>query len=286
MILYLPIEPCEPHPDNGILLRLENPDLPLKKLKLKKPSYVKTADQDAVDYSILSPYARHGPEYFLSKDSYQVLIQYAKYCPPLPHPQTTAPSPHYLSVTPRQARVTSPTTSMVRGTQPNRRPQQAAEVDSAYDEFIESDLDPWVAYVRRLVERSRYQREYMSGVRAPPYRYDAERQHLLPRHANAASTTYRSITTRAGGHSGSYPGAGPIEPSDWANFRKIAKVVFWMTLFALGSYGAYRGFCWVIATVRAGVHWVGQEIEFIKGKITFGWAEPGMSGIPSNAFPR
>ncbi|KAJ2995272.1 hypothetical protein NUW58_g1319 [Xylaria curta] len=68
---HLPIKPHKAHPDNGILLVLENPSI-----ELRKKSYVKTRDRRTILLASLQPYNRQGPEVFLSKKSYKILVQY------------------------------------------------------------------------------------------------------------------------------------------------------------------------------------------------------------------
>ncbi|EMR65969.1 hypothetical protein UCREL1_7058 [Eutypa lata UCREL1] len=78
---YLPIKPCNPHPDNRKLLVLED-----QTQRLRKNSYVKTKDQKVVTYANLRPYERKTPDvvFALSRKSYQDLIEYAEYSAPLP----------------------------------------------------------------------------------------------------------------------------------------------------------------------------------------------------------
>ncbi|KAL7621794.1 hypothetical protein AAE478_007293 [Parahypoxylon ruwenzoriense] len=82
---YLPIRPCRAHPDNGMLLSLAD-----DALELKKRSYVNTKKQHRIQFNSLRPYDYRGPEYILSRASYQALIEYANFSPPLPHPVSNA----------------------------------------------------------------------------------------------------------------------------------------------------------------------------------------------------
>ncbi|KAK7958064.1 hypothetical protein PG996_010494 [Apiospora saccharicola] len=77
---YLPIDPANVHPDNGMLLRLKNPLLPLR-----KKSYINTRSKHEIPFEILRPYQRNA-DFVLSKASYQDLIEYCGFQPPLPSP--------------------------------------------------------------------------------------------------------------------------------------------------------------------------------------------------------
>ncbi len=77
-IKYLPIRPCRPHPDHGKLLELEDPSL-----RLRKNSYVNTANRHTVPYQQLDPYERSGTVYALSRASFHELVEYAQCHVPL-----------------------------------------------------------------------------------------------------------------------------------------------------------------------------------------------------------
>lgn len=69
---HLPIEPCKPHPDNGILLKMAP-----QCQDLSKKSYIKTEKQFTVHLSILREYNRNKhSEYVLSDESYRELVRY------------------------------------------------------------------------------------------------------------------------------------------------------------------------------------------------------------------
>jgi len=74
-LAHLPIEPCSPHPDNGILLSLKG------NVFLQRNSYVKTENQHTLSFSILRRYDRSGKSFVLTNDSYQKLINYANFIP-------------------------------------------------------------------------------------------------------------------------------------------------------------------------------------------------------------
>ncbi|KAJ3580270.1 hypothetical protein NPX13_g303 [Xylaria arbuscula] len=71
---HLPIAPSKAHPDNGKLLFLKDPSY-----ELRKRSYVKTKNRHTILLASLQPYNRHGPEVFLSRQSYKVLVRHIQY---------------------------------------------------------------------------------------------------------------------------------------------------------------------------------------------------------------
>jgi len=73
-LVYLPIDPCEPHPDNGLLLRLQNPSNPLR-----QPCYVATDKQFRVASTALRPYDRPELDYRLNIQSYRILVDYIQF---------------------------------------------------------------------------------------------------------------------------------------------------------------------------------------------------------------
>jgi hypothetical protein len=74
-LAHLPIEPCSPHPDNGILLSLEG------NVFLHRNFYVKTENWHTLSFFILRSYDRSGKSFVLTNDSYQELINYVNFIP-------------------------------------------------------------------------------------------------------------------------------------------------------------------------------------------------------------
>ncbi|KAI1816880.1 hypothetical protein GGS20DRAFT_583076 [Poronia punctata] len=77
---YLPITPSQKHPDNGILLVLDDVSQ-----GLRKPSYVGLKNKYSIALASLRPYHHHhrvGPELRLSKRSYKVLVQRCRFTEP------------------------------------------------------------------------------------------------------------------------------------------------------------------------------------------------------------
>ncbi|KAK6866265.1 hypothetical protein PG995_002793 [Apiospora arundinis] len=96
---YLPIDPANAHPDNGKLLRLKNPLLPLR-----KKSYINTKSKHSISLEILRPYQCNA-DFVLSKASYQELIEYCGFQPPPPPPP---PSPLPKCIPPAFERTPAP----------------------------------------------------------------------------------------------------------------------------------------------------------------------------------
>lgn len=80
---HLPISPSTAHPDNGILLSLQN------NAELRKKSYIKTEYKYTINVASLDPYCRSGKGYKLKEISNKTLNAYIEFPPP-----TTHPSPH------------------------------------------------------------------------------------------------------------------------------------------------------------------------------------------------
>ncbi|KAJ2903635.1 hypothetical protein MKZ38_009578 [Zalerion maritima] len=84
---YLPIEPSRPHPDNGILLRLDE-----LSSQMQRSSYVQIKKQYTIAYIHLRECSQRRPErHVLSKASYRTLCRLAGYTAPSPAPRPVAP---------------------------------------------------------------------------------------------------------------------------------------------------------------------------------------------------
>ncbi|KAI1494922.1 hypothetical protein F5X96DRAFT_420645 [Biscogniauxia mediterranea] len=84
-IEYLPVKPCDPHPDNGILLKLSN-----HPSGMPRKTYVHTTDSRLVRLDMLRVFKPQGVELSLSPESYRQLADYAKFNAPAPRPQTVS----------------------------------------------------------------------------------------------------------------------------------------------------------------------------------------------------
>lgn len=91
---HLPIAPSKTHPDNGVLLILDDPSY-----QLRKKSYVKTRKRQSIRLASLQPYNRRGPDIFLSERSCQTLIQHIQFTePPYQLPPVILPPVRSISV--------------------------------------------------------------------------------------------------------------------------------------------------------------------------------------------
>ncbi|KAI2470176.1 hypothetical protein F4781DRAFT_185467 [Annulohypoxylon bovei var. microspora] len=235
---HLPIRPCNPHPDNGILLSLDDVSL-----ELRKKSYVKTKTHHRILLSSLRPYDRHGPEYALSRKSYHQLIQHAKFSPPIPHPSSnTVSSPRHV----QQPNPTMPITRERRG---------------SYGEYVSA--------LRGLDSPASPPRAQHSPITSPtPVRYTrttapSERDSLLPSHGYPR----QSYTSYPGSYPASSPGAHPAygyrpsaqagyrvpgtpEPSNRATFwKRLIRLLFFIVAFG-GAYLAYRCVGWLVGVAK------------------------------------
>jgi hypothetical protein len=81
--LHLPIEPSNPHPDNQVLLKLDD-----RSATLRKKSYIKTEKQYTISYGLLRKYDQRSTQnHFLSKASYRTLVEYVQFAMPTPLPK-------------------------------------------------------------------------------------------------------------------------------------------------------------------------------------------------------
>ena len=125
---HLPISPSPAHPDNGILLFLQN------SAELRKKSYIKTERKYTINVASLDPYCSSGKEYKLKESSNSILKAYINFIPPTTHPNlhseqfeqpfaqpsTSSPdvltAPHLPSWTTQQAPLQIPSRSYITAT--------------------------------------------------------------------------------------------------------------------------------------------------------------------------
>ncbi|KAI1155428.1 hypothetical protein F4825DRAFT_407751 [Nemania diffusa] len=232
---HLPIAPSKTHPDNGVLLILDDPSY-----QLRKKSYVKTRKRQSIRLASLQPYNRRGPDIFLSERSCQTLIQHIQFTePPYQLPPVILPPVRSISV------------------------RQSSAAD---DSLLLSN-----SYTRYL-EASRAYRAQISAQDSSNITISsAERQPLLPtsrvnpphhygRH-NTLPTTYEIQQ--------SY---GSSKPFDWNKFWKCVGIVLCICLASLISYGLYLGACWVIAACGRALDWVKEESGSAWEMIKSAWA--------------
>ncbi|KAI4866030.1 hypothetical protein F4820DRAFT_418418 [Hypoxylon rubiginosum] len=238
---HIPIRPCDAHPDNGMLLSLEDVTL-----EMRKKSYVKTRTQYRIQLHSLIPYDHHGPDYLLSRKSYQELIEYAKFSPPPSHPASNTVT------SPRRARSASYSeyVNALRGLEAGigSPPRGDSHLHHASIPSV-SQTRYSQPNVRRWEATQPNEREPL--VAASSYGYS--------RHSYGSQPGSYPV----GGHPGyayrnasrvGYQGLEPPEPFDWEKFWKIFKVLFWIGVAMVGFYGAMRCVQWLggVAKYAAG----------------------------------
>ncbi|KAI1772153.1 hypothetical protein F4818DRAFT_176434 [Hypoxylon cercidicola] len=253
---HIPIRPCQAHPDNGMLLSLDDVTL-----QMRKKSYVKTRYQYRIRLHSLKPYDRHGPEYLLSRKSYQELIEYVKFSPPPSHPASNT-----VTVTsPRRARSASYSeyVNALRGLEagmgsPPRSDSHLhhASIPSVsqthpqpivrWEAVQPNERDPLTAVSSYGYSRHSYGSSYPVGA------------HPVHAYRNAARVGYQ--------------GPEPPEPFDWAKFWKIFNVFFWIGVAMVSFYGLMRGVQWLGGAVKEAASVIKQGIGDIGTKLGEFWS--------------
>ncbi|KAI0899057.1 hypothetical protein F4806DRAFT_323172 [Annulohypoxylon nitens] len=265
---HLPIRPCDPHPDNGILLSLDD-----VALQLRKRSYVKTKSHHRIRLSSLRAYDRNNPDYILSKKSYQELIQHARYTPPAPHPASHAVHSSPTLPSPRRTQQSNPTIPRTR------------ERSGSYSEYVSA--------LRGLESPTSPPRAQHTPITSPtPIRYTrtvipTERDSLLPSHGYSRSsyTTYPgsypsahsfhspNIHPAYGYRPAAYRGPEPPRSFDWTTFwRRLGK--FLLILVAFGTaYGVYRFLGWTIDLARGAGYLMKVKVADAGNKVFGVWSK-------------
>lgn len=253
---HLPIRPSLAHPDNGMLLNLE--DLTLT---MRKKSYVKTRFQYRIQLRSLKTYEHNGPDYVLSRKSYQELIEYAKFSPPLSHPASSTVT------SPRRARSASYSeyVNALRGLEAGLGSPPRSDSHLHY-----ASIPNVARNTRRLEAALPSEREPLVGV-SYGYSRNPYGSSGYPVGGHPGYT-YRN-TVRAG-----YGGLEPPEPFDWAKFWKIFKVLFWIGVAMVGFYGVTCGVQWLGGVAKDAAGAIKQGIGDIGARLSEFW-----SGLSSNS---
>lgn len=260
---HIPIRPCKPHPDNGMLLSLEDVTL-----AMRKNSYVKTRTQHRGRLNILRAYDRRGPEYVLSRKSYQELIEYVKFTAPAPHPGSNA-----VTSPPRRGRSGSYSeyVSVLRGLESGLGSPPPAQ--SHLPHIPSPNLNPTTRYQPRTSAR-RSDRDPLIGS-SYPRSYDRQTGTYTNYQAGGhPGHAYRNARRNGYGHGAS---TGPTEPFDWAMFWKVFKVLFWIGTAMVGFYGVARGVQWMGGAAKDAAGAIKQGIDGLGTKLVEFW-----SGFRSN----
>ncbi|KAI2621041.1 hypothetical protein GGS21DRAFT_386828 [Xylaria nigripes] len=210
---HLPISPSNAHPDNNILLFLEN-----SSNELRKKSYVKTRGKHSVMLSSLQPYNRHGPEVFLSSQSFQVLMEHTHFAKPSdPSPSCTLPPPSY---------------GLQRsGTQ---RLEVAENVPHVSDYGVRGSTD---SHDRQPLHGDSTPRRYCIESVSSMAAARAHSPRALPQGAPYHTRQSRSTTLPI-----TYPiqsdyGSSSSGPFNWQKFWQYANIILWICLCVLITYG-------------------------------------------------
>ncbi|KAI0398993.1 hypothetical protein F4802DRAFT_591332 [Xylaria palmicola] len=238
-LAHLPIVPSEAHPDNGVLLVLADTAHPLK-----KKSYVNTKNKRSIRLASLRPYHRQGPDIFLAKKSYKLLVKRIEFIELQDEPRRVEPTPP-----------------------PSAPPRTSRERD--LERGVDANIEFWLEYHRRSLEYSRPREppapSRMPGsypvVSAPPITAASrdQRRPLLSGHDGYRPHTYGSHVTRPATHTcGVECGVGSPEPVNW---KKFWTVVLKIVVAAVVLYGIYRGGCWAVALGGRVVVWAKKTAE-------------------------
>ncbi|KAH9989889.1 hypothetical protein F4779DRAFT_623895 [Xylariaceae sp. FL0662B] len=236
-LAHLPIKPCSAHPDNGMLLHLED-----SSLKLRKRSYVKAKNRHQIKFKSLETYERQGPEYVLARSSYQDLIKYIKYTVPLPHPlsNTVSSSPLLL---PGQAApvVQRPASAETRrlNPEPVNSPRRwgSGTANTRIDEHLRH-VRTWSSQPRNTITRPVFQPN--------------ERQSLLPTHEVSPYRLYGAHPRSSG------PTYGSEEPSEPRGMFWL-HAALWSAGLVAGSYVLYLGYSWAAGEVGTGAQFIAGD---------------------------
>ncbi|KAI0168924.1 hypothetical protein GGR52DRAFT_581283 [Hypoxylon sp. FL1284] len=251
---HLPIRPCEPHPDNGMLLSLDD-----AALVMRKKSYVKTRTQYRIQLHSLTPYDHKGPEYLLSRRSYQELIEYAKFTPPPAHPGS------HTVASPRRTRSASYTeyVNALRGLESGLGSPPRADGHPPHHVSI-----PSVAQARYPPPTEREPLVAAAAYGYPRHSYGSGGQPRAYPAGGHPVYAYRNASA-AGHYHGSEP---PPRPFNWARFWKIFKVVFWIAVAMFGFYGAMRSLQGLGGVAKDTAGAIKQGIGDIRTKLVEFWS--------------
>ncbi|KAI1283590.1 hypothetical protein F5Y07DRAFT_350055 [Xylaria sp. FL0933] len=255
---HLPIAPSKAHPDNGILLVLED-----RSCELRKKSYVKTRDRHSILLASLKPYNRQGPDIFISKRSYKTLVQHCKFTESQHLPLSYTLPDSRIQLTPTRdddleqrlysgrSNVDEDTRALfyfLRNTLGNDRPNQL-HCNSETPRTYSAARTPRIAASR------------------------AERRPLLPTYEEHRPRVYANRTVLPT----TYPirsdyGSDSSKPFNWDKLLKCMKIIAWICFVLLIAYGFYCGGEWVVALCGRALGWVKEAFQSIKEKADSIWA--------------
>lgn len=257
---YLPIAPSNAHPDNEILLRLKN-----SSLCLRKKSYINTKEKRLITFNSLQTYSGRGKEYVLSKRSYQTLIDYANFVPPLAdvHQATlmsTINSSHgaHHTVDPGNRVAVAryiPTTN-----HPNQ--MQSTDLTSTssrtHIQGIETTHPSGTYRGVRVVRFPNILPEWNDQRNSQVDRLLAAR----PGPSGTSSHNYGTMNYSRSSTSDARKSMSSLRSMLWemlpsgATCVKTLQILFSLTLTLVVGYCVYRGGCWAIWAVGAAIDWI------------------------------
>lgn len=241
---HLPIDPSKPHPDNHILLKLDDGS-PM----LRKKSYVKTEKQYTIGHKLLTKYDRRSPHnYFLSKASYKTLVEYVQFSESTPLPQnlllcgfTNTSNGQVHSSVHRSASIgssrvmsavdASPSTPLLGEHSPSQRlpgnPQPWAGIPVPYGKY------PYGLQIPRDARFSSY--GSISGRMAPVPRINYHGYRCQCRQCGR-----HNVSSTENHGDGKFCG---LNGSQWA------KLILWLCALGVFFYGAYRVYCGLVTAL-------------------------------------
>ncbi|KAI1822519.1 hypothetical protein F4861DRAFT_386442 [Xylaria intraflava] len=236
-LAHLPIAPSDAHPDNGIQLVLRDPSH-----RLRKQSYVKTENKQSIRLASLQPYNNHGPDIFLSKQSYETLVKYIRFneSPDLPPSHALAgvhAVPDY-SHGPGLAR-------------PVNYQRSGAEEDVAfvldYGTRRSAELARPAGFINETPRSYFAPTPSSAATRATR----ATRQPLLPTHEEYRPVVRGSYSTLPTARpAGADDGDGSAGSSKWQKLWYCMKILLGICLCLGITYGLYRAGYWVFDRLR------------------------------------
>ncbi|KAI1425242.1 hypothetical protein F5Y12DRAFT_385006 [Xylaria sp. FL1777] len=255
---HLPIAPSKAHPDNGILLLLKD-----SSPELRKKSYVKTRDKHSILLASLQPYNRQGPDIFLSKRSYKTLVKHSKFTesPHAPlfyaladgHTPSRTSREHDLerSVGIEQRRTVEDFAVLFNSLRRTTNDNPTNRLHSGF----EPPRSHYISHTPNITA-SRAERQPLFPAR----------QEYLPRYYGSHTilpTTYPIQSENRGGSS---------KPFDWQKVRKCVKIVTYICLALLASYGVYRGGYWIVIACGRALDWIKEAFHSVAGKTKSLWS--------------
>ncbi|KAI2778336.1 hypothetical protein F4815DRAFT_246592 [Daldinia loculata] len=268
---HIPIRPSHPHPDNGMLLSLEDVTL-----VLRKKSYVKTKTQYRIQIASLRPYERRGPEYILSRKSYQELIKYAKFTPPAPHPSlNTVSSPSRVWGYGQPVPIARERSGSYGEYVSAQRRLESAAVSPPRAHYVPTTNTKPSQYVRTA---ARSEREPLLAQSS--YTYSRSSYPSYPgSYPGSYSNNNPPYTYRTSAQAG-YQSSAPPEPFDSERAWRRIKILFWFFVALIGAYGAYRGVTWLVDVAKQASFVVQGGIEQTRNKIGVFWSTLAKLGTP------